>query len=365
MSVTAESRLAALAAGQWGMLTAAQAGAEGIARSTLARREKAGTLERMRQGVYRLPGVPPDRLDDIRAAWLASDPATVARDRLLAHDVVVVGGAAAAWSHHIGDLYPAPYLLYTPKRRQSAHEDVRYSRRHLPKADVMILDGLPITTRERTIADLLDEGDLSLVADALRDAERSGDDLDIPVLIRHLDTHAKRLGHASGSDLYAELRTLAGVDVARLRGLVISTDLTERLSAELGKQMQQALAPILYKLNAQVGAMIPDLLGPVQKQLDDQAEQILAPIRTQLDDQVRRMTAPTNEALSGYMPVSLPRVKLPSSALPKITLPPATQAMLRDLARPAVPILGQKPEHPAPPQRREDAETQVSNEDDE
>jgi predicted transcriptional regulator of viral defense system len=287
MSVTAEGRLARIAAGQWGMLTAAQATADGIARSTLARREKTGTLERMRPGVYRLPGTPADRLEDIRAAWLASDPTTVARDRLASPDVVV-GGAAAAWGHGLGDLYPAPYLLYTAKRRQTGQDDVRYSRRHLPSSDVMILDGLPVTTRERTIADLLDEGDLSLVADALRDAERADNDLDVPRLISHLDTHARRLGHASGAELYAELRTRAGLDAERLQDLVVSTDLTERLSAEIGEQMQRLLASFV-------------------------------------NDDMNVMTA-------ADVARNLPRVNLPESALPKITLPPAMEAMLRDLA---------------------------------
>lgn len=286
MSVTAEGRLSRIAAGQWGMLTAAQASADGIARSTLARREKTGTLERMRPGVYRLPGTPADRLEDIRAAWLASDPTIVARERLASQDVVV-GGAAAAWGHRLGDLYPAPYLLYTAKRRQTGQDDVRYSRRHLPSSDVMILDGLPVTTPERTIADLLDEGDLSLVADALRDAERADNDLDVPTLISHLDTHARRLGHASGAELYAELRTRAGVDAERLRDLVVSTDLTERLSAEIGEQMQRVVGSILGDMDVRTVANVAR---------------------------------------------NLPRVKLPESALPKITLPPATEAMLRDLA---------------------------------
>ena len=268
------------------MLTAAQATADGIARSTLARREKTGTLERMRPGVYRLPGTPADRLEDIRAAWLASDPTTVAGYRLASPDVVV-GGAAAAWGHGLGDLYPAPYLLYTAKRRQTGQDDVRYSRRHLPSSDVMILDGLPVTTPERTIADLLDEGDLSLVADALRDAERADNDLDVPALISHLDTHARRLGHASGAELYAELRTRAGVDAERLRDLVASTDLTERLSAAIGEQMQRLLAPILGDRDVMTTANVAQ---------------------------------------------NLPRVKLPEAALPKIALPPATEAMLRDLA---------------------------------
>lgn len=364
MSVTAESRLAGLAVGQWGMLTAAQASAHGIARSTLARREKAGTLERVRQGVYRLPGTPADRLEDIRAAWLSSNPANVARDRVAAPDVVV-GGAAAAWTHEIGDLYPAPYLLYTTQRRQTAHDDVRYSRRHLPASDVIILDGLPVTTRERTIADLLDEGDLSLVADALRDAELSTNNLDTPALIGHLDAHAKRLGHTSGTDLYAELRTLAGVDAARLQDLVVDTDLTERMGAEVGAQMQRILAPIVEEMNARIAATFPDALAPVRKQLDDQMQRIMAPAQKQLDDQMEQMMAPTMKALRGIQMPKLPRVKLPGSALPKITLPTATQAMLRELALRSAQLSALAPATPDSSSRDRPLDAKPSNEDDE
>jgi len=349
MSVTAEGRLARLAAGQWGMLTAAQASAAGIARSTLARREKTGTLERMRPGVYRLPGTPTDRLEDIRAAWLASDPATIAHDRLASPDVVI-GGAAAAWVHGIGDLYPTPYLLYTAKRRQTGHDDVRYSRRSLSASDVMILDGLPVTTPERTIADLLDEGDLSLVADALRDAERLDNDLDVPSLVGHLDTHARRLGHASGTELYAELRTRAGVDAERLQDLVVSTDLTERLTAEIGEQMQRVLAPIIDDMNARTAAMVSDILAPVQKQLAEQVEWMIAPV---------------TKARAGDLTRNLPRVMLPQSALPKIALPPATEAMLRDLAERGGGLPPQTGDRPARQKRSGRVDEDTNNEENE
>ena len=364
MPATAESQLAGLAVGQWGMLTAAQASSEGIARSTLARREKAGTLERVRQGVYRLTGVPTGRLDDIRAAWLASDPAIAARDRVAPPDVVV-GGAAAAWSHGIGDFYPAPYLLYTTRRRQTTHDDVRFSRRHLPVSDVMILDGLPVTTRERTIADLLDEGDLSTVADALRDAERSGNDLDIPALIANLDSHANRLGHANGADLYAELRTLAGVDVARLQDLLMGTDLAERLSTEIGEHMQRALAPLLDDVNARVASMFPDILGPIRNQLNDQADQLMSPVRSQLDDQMKRMTAPALEALRGHLAHNPPRVTLPISVLPQITLPLGTRTMLRDLDHRTALISAEKKQPPHLPRGNDGHDAEPRREDDE
>jgi predicted transcriptional regulator of viral defense system len=80
--------------------------------------------------------------------------------------------------------YTRPRSSYTTTRRQTKDDDIRYSARRLPSEDTAILDGLPVTTRERTIADLLDEpdADISLVADALRDAERSDSTPNAPTI---------------------------------------------------------------------------------------------------------------------------------------------------------------------------------------
>lgn len=300
MSAATESKLASLAAGQWGMLTAAQAAAAGIARSTLLRREQGGTLERIRHGVYRLAGTPSDTLDEIRAAWLASNPGAIARERRSDPDVIV-GGAAAATAHRMGDLYPSPYLFYTPSRRRSTQDDVHYVTRSIPEEDAMILDGLPITTRERTLSDLLKEdgADLSLVADALRDAEMSDTDLDTGALIRHLDCMAARLGHQDGTALYEELRSLAGVDAERVRDLVLHTDLAEQMNEAVEEHLRQMLAPIQAQLDAQIGRAVEPLLRTL------------------------RITTETVKLPNVPMPtIKMPHVKVPRMRAPQITLPP-------------------------------------------
>lgn len=282
------------------MLTAAQATAAGIARSTLLRREQNGALERVRHGVYRLAGAPSDPLDEIRAAWLASNPSTLARDRRGAPDVIV-GGAAAAAAHRMGDLYPAPYLLYTPTRRRSTQDDVHYATRAIPEDDVTILDGLPVTTRERTLADLLNEdgADLSLVADALRDAELSDSDLDTEALIRHLDGMAAGLGYDDGAALYQELRTLAGVDAERVRDLMLHTDLQEQMNAAVEESLRRMLAPMHAQLDAQMRRAIEPLL------------------RTN-----RIVTASMKLPEVPLPTIKMPTVKVPQLRTPKITLPP-------------------------------------------
>jgi predicted transcriptional regulator of viral defense system len=274
------------------MITAAQASAAGIARSTILRREQGGTLERVRHGVYRLPGAPADPSDVIRSAWLATAAPVVARDRLDEPDVVV-GGAAAASLHGIGDLPPSPVLLFSATRRRSRHDDVRFSTRPLSPEDVMVLDGLPVTTRERTIADLLDEpgADLSTAADALRDAELSGADVDEAVLIDRLGSVAKRIGHRSGAALYEHLRALSRVDEVRLRNLLTHTDIAAQVSAAIEDRLREALRAATAGLDRQV--------------------------------QREPERVPTSA-----VPATAPSTAGSSASLPPITLPPSTLALI-------------------------------------
>ncbi|GGF14929.1 type IV toxin-antitoxin system AbiEi family antitoxin domain-containing protein [Subtercola lobariae] len=199
--------LGSLSAGQWGMLTATQARNRGVSRSNLAHRERDGRLERLAHGVYRQASAPALPLDDLHAAWLSTNPAKVAYERALDPDVVV-GSAAAAFVHGIGDIDPLPYRMLARERRQTQRQEVAYSGRELDSADVTSRDGLPVTTVERTLADLLrDYGDISLTADALRDATRLHD-LDEVRLVELLAPLAQRYGHPAGrgDELLSQLR---------------------------------------------------------------------------------------------------------------------------------------------------------------
>ncbi|MDF2442390.1 MAG: hypothetical protein JWR01_593 [Subtercola sp.] len=277
MSGVTEGKLAQLAAGQWGMLTAAQASTAGVARSTLLRREQSGALDRVRAGVYRNPSAPADPLDEIRAAWLATDPRVPAWERL-SNPGVVVGGAAAAWVHDIGDLHPTPYLLYSGVRRQTKHDDVRYSIRRVDASDISVVNGLPVTTRERTLADLIDEpgSDLSIVAGALRDAERSGSDLDTARLIDSLAVPARRLGYAGGSTLYRHLHLLAGEGAADSRDTLVRShspeQIDELVDERVEERIRQALAPMLAQLHEDG---VVQLSGETNRRVQDAITQIL------------------------------------------------------------------------------------------
>ena len=219
--------LAEISASQWGMVTSAQAATRGVTRLDLSRLAEAGDLVRLAHGVYKDAGAPSGAHRDVRAAWLSSDPARLASDRLGdGHRGVVVSGQTAAWLHDIGNLRSNRTELTTPVRRQTQRADLHYRRRNLPEEHVTIRDGLPVTTPERTIADLVeDRTDLSIVADALRDASRKSE-LDLGLLGRSLAPLAERNGHRKGDGLALldQLLVIAGIDREAIAKQIASLD---------------------------------------------------------------------------------------------------------------------------------------------
>ncbi len=211
--------LAEVTESQWGMVTSSQALACGVSHMNLTRLTDSGDLVRVYQGVYQDAGAPSAMHQNLRAAWLATDPSKLAYERLRERPATaVVSGESAAKLHNISDLPAAKAEFTTPRRKQTQRPDVHYRTRQLPEQDVTVRDGLPVTTRERTIADLVaDRHDLSIVGDALRDAARQSQ-LDTERLIALLDPLAARNGHHKGDGraLYEELLQLAGLDPASL-----------------------------------------------------------------------------------------------------------------------------------------------------
>jgi predicted transcriptional regulator of viral defense system len=260
-----DGALGEISAGQWGMLTAPQARARGINRSNLAHREADGRLERLTHGVYRQGGAPSLPLDDLRAAWLSTNPEQLAYERTAEPDVVI-GSAAAALVHEIGDIDPLPYRLITRGRRQTQRREIAYSQRSLDAQDVTVRDGLPVTTVERTIADLLrDYGDISLVADALRDATHLDRALDESRLAHLLAPLAQRYGHPEGNGraLLDQLLMAAELDVTSqvlqaLQNPVLMTNLQQMLAAAT----QEAMKPLIESImkNMPPATVPPSLL---------------------------------------------------------------------------------------------------------
>lgn len=227
--------LAEVTAHQWGMVTSAQASVHGITRLDLSRLAEAGHLKRLAHGVYMDSGAPGDQFDDLRAAWLTTDPKIMGEARIKDRENgVVVAGSSAARLHDIGDLWADRHEFVSPKRRQTQRTEMRYRRRALDPADVTLVEGLPAMTMERTIADLVEDvSDLSLVADVLRDASLSRD-LNLARLRERLAPLAERNGftRGDGAALLDRLLQIAGIDPDSVaRRLAVDTSLGPRVTA--------------------------------------------------------------------------------------------------------------------------------------
>jgi len=260
---------------QWGMVTSAQANARGVSHMNLTRLTDSGDLIRLAHGVYRDAGAPAAEHEELRAAWLAIDPARLAYERLRDRPMnAVVSGESAARLHSIGDLRAMKSEFTTRARKQTQRPDLRYRTRVLPDEDVTVREGLPVTTRERTIADLVeDRHDLSIVSDALRDAA-SQSRLDTKRFTELLGPLAERNGHRKGDGeaLLDELLQIAGIDFETLAEQVAAANsefgafVAAKYLENMPKVDMTPFAAILDTVAKYAGASIPK--DVYQKQLE-------------------------------------------------------------------------------------------------
>lgn len=198
--------LAGIAAGQWGLVTAAQARSRGVSRQVLARLARADELERLAYGVYRLAGTPPHPHDELRTAWLALDPARTAAERIADDFVDTVSHRSAALLHDLGDIDADSLEFTTPVRHQSRRSDVRTYRGMVMRQERTLVDGLPATRPLRTIRDLATaHTDRGHLAGVVRDAILQHH-LMIPAVADALSAFARRYGVPAGNgDLLVEI----------------------------------------------------------------------------------------------------------------------------------------------------------------
>lgn len=241
--------LADLAAEQWGLVTTAQARSLGVSPQAVARLANQGALERMMHGVYRVTGAPPSPLDDLRAAWLALDPARRARERLLDDAPAVVSHRSAAVIHELGDLEADQYEFTSGERKQTRRPDIRIHRGQVRKEEWIAIDGLPVTSVVRTVADLaaarVDGGHLaSVVRDAL--TRQQVDDQQLIDVLRHYAHHyGARMG--DGKALLSRLLQESGisepieraVELTRARALDNVDESRVRWHSDEQMQLQQ------------------------------------------------------------------------------------------------------------------------------
>jgi hypothetical protein len=192
---------------------------------------------------------------------------------------VVVAGESAADLHGIGDFRALRHEFVSPTRRQSQRSAIRYRQRTLDPRDVTLVEGLPVMTMERTIEDLIEEvGDLSFVADALRDGSRKRD-LDLERLRALLAPHAHRnaLKKGDGAALLDRLMEIAGIDPeATARRVAADASLGSRVAANYFRG--------LSKVDVDRLVMTPEMQQTMRSIQESLAETIRSSMAPQLAD---------------------------------------------------------------------------------
>ncbi|WP_214105304.1 type IV toxin-antitoxin system AbiEi family antitoxin domain-containing protein [Acrocarpospora catenulata] len=162
------------AADQWGLVTTAQAKLAGLTSVDLRRLAEVHLVEGVGRGVYLVAGATPPEHLEIKVAWLRLDPTRPTWKRLQPETYGgVVSHGSACELHRLGDIPTSEVEISVPTRRVTREPGVRLHRAAIEASDVTIVDGLPVTTAERTVVDLLearaDGGHVGgVIADAIR-----------------------------------------------------------------------------------------------------------------------------------------------------------------------------------------------------
>lgn len=266
------SELEQLAASQWGMFTTAQAQAIGLRRNQVSRMADAMHVEPMCYGVYRFVAGSEPANADLKAAWLSAFPKKTAVERLAIRpfDAVVAAGTAAA-ALGAGDFHLSPYTFIAASRKQTVRDDMRFLTCSLDESDIVMVDGLPTTSFERTVFDLLrlDE-DPSLVDGFMRDAaRRCAHTFDFERLSELLGPVASRYGFPEGGESFAAdliLRNVSDVLVDRAHEALQSAVADICKSEAFQTAMRDTAALFLDALR---GSGLPSSLETLQRTLID------------------------------------------------------------------------------------------------
>jgi len=143
MTTAADRALAALAAAHHGIIRLDDAIANGLGRDERRRRLSAGAWVAPYKGVYRLAGAPVTWRGELLSACWAGGERAAASHR----------SAAALWE------FPGRRTDVTeitcPRWRRAQHRGlIVHETKVLDPADVTMVDGIPVTTPERTLLDL-------------------------------------------------------------------------------------------------------------------------------------------------------------------------------------------------------------------
>jgi predicted transcriptional regulator of viral defense system len=134
-----------LAESQGGYFRADQAAEFGLSRSNLSHHQKSGRFERIRPGLYRVKLLPREPTDHFFAAWVGVGP-----DAVISHE-------SALELYELTVVVPNKIHMTVPRHarwKRPTRDVTLHTVTTLDPTDVRRWRGLPVTTPERTIADV-------------------------------------------------------------------------------------------------------------------------------------------------------------------------------------------------------------------
>jgi predicted transcriptional regulator of viral defense system len=160
---TAYEGLYQIAEQQAGYFTAAQAKASGYSQRQLTYYVRTHRFGRIKHGVYRLRQFPSSANEDLVVAWLS-----VGQNAVISHE-------SALALYELSDALPTQVHLTIPPKASRRHPGLRLHTSRLREDETTCLEGLPVTTVPRTIADVAAGGLAEeLVTQAVHQAVQRG-----------------------------------------------------------------------------------------------------------------------------------------------------------------------------------------------
>ncbi|MDT8437039.1 MAG: type IV toxin-antitoxin system AbiEi family antitoxin domain-containing protein [Gemmatimonadota bacterium] len=145
MPTTAYDTVVAIAKEQHGLVTTSQARQQGVNPHTIKKMARRGNIERVSWGVYRVPSIPLTSYSEYMEAvlWPGNDSTTISYESAL-----TMYGVSDVSPGRIHLTVPESYRTHrdVPKRLELHHAD-------LEPGDIHRIEGVPVTTFERTIRD--------------------------------------------------------------------------------------------------------------------------------------------------------------------------------------------------------------------
>ena len=157
------NQLYEIAERQAGYFAAYQARSVGFSWERLSTNVKTRRFQRVAHGVYRLSQFPGSQHEDLFVAWLRTGP-----DSVISHE-------SALSVYDLSDVLPGEIHVTIPRTGSRRREGIRLHTNRLREDEITTREGLPITTVERTIADVAFSGlGEDQVQNAIRDAIQRG-----------------------------------------------------------------------------------------------------------------------------------------------------------------------------------------------